>query len=418
MALAPLRNILFTLLTFLGLAACSSETQPTSTSNTPIDPLTGLDTTRALITPAELAATANLTLFPFLQDSLWGFADTNRQVLIQPQYHYVAPFKDGLAIVMRDSLYGVIDKRGREIVPLNFPNIVLSNCGIIILRTHAGYILLGIDGQRITPTVYQKVFPSACSEGRIQVIQDGKIAFLDLQGQPVTPYAYEEAYPFHHGVAPVKKNGKWGLINPDGKQRTHFTFEALYPLTTGLGVGMEKDASGLERWGVIDTNGNTLVPFQFGLITGSFQGSHIAAAARNPMDLFKAGIHDSLNTWFIFNRQGTMTGETRYRLWDDFSEGLIVAEREGKFGFVDTTGKVAIPIQYEWACGFRMGMAWVGKQGRYGFIDHQGKEVIPLRYAPALDYVYMYEDGARVADPRTGRQFYIDRHGQEFVPRP
>lgn len=397
------------------LGACAAEPQAPPT---PIDPLTGLDTTRPLITPAELAATDALVLLPFRQGDLWGFADSAGQVLIQPGYQSVQPFREGLAIVMRDSLYGVIDKKGREVVPIKFLNILPSACGLLTLRTSAGYILLGIDGKRLTQDVYQKVFPSTCSEDRIPVIQDGKIAYLDRTGKNLTGYIYDDAYPFHHGVAPVKKNGKWGLLAANGKVRGGFRLEGLYPLTSGLGVGMEKDATGLERWGVIDTNGNTIIPFQFGQITGSFQGSHIAAAARNPMDLFKEGIADSLNTWFIFNRQGVMTGETHAHLWDDFSEGLIVAERAGKFGFVDSTGRVAIPFQYEWACAFRMGMAWVGKAGKYGFIDHQGKVVIPLRYKPALDYVYMHADGALVADPETGAEFYVHSSGKEYRKKP
>lgn len=411
-------------LTYLGLsvglcllfAACGEDSAPQQ--STTIDPLTGLDTTRPLITPSELAATENLLLLPFRQDSRWGFADSSGQVVIPPTFQLVQPFREGLAIVMRDSLYGVIDKKGREIVPTRFLNILPSACGILSVRTSAGYILLGIDGKRLTPDVYQKVFPTTCSEDRIPVFQDGKIAYLDRSGRNLTGFAYEDAYPFHHGVAPVKKGGKWGLLAANGKPRGGFLLEGLFPLTSGLGVGMEKDATGLERWGVIDTNGNTVIPFQFGQITGSFAGSHVAAAARNPMDLFKRGIADSLNTWFIFNRQGVMTGETHAHLWDDFSEGLIVAEQDGKFGFVDTTGRTAIPYQYDWACAFRMGMAWVGKGGKFGFIDHQGKVVIPLRYAPALDYVYMHKDGALVADPKTGETFYVHPSGKEYRQQP
>jgi hypothetical protein len=399
----------------LFLAACGDEAPASATT---LDPLTGLDTTKPLITPAEIAMTESLTLLPYRKDSLWGFADSSGQVVLPPAYHAVQPFKEGLAIVMRDSLYGVIDKKGREIVPLKFQNILPSACGLLTLRTAAGFVLVGIDGKRFTQEVYQKIFPSTCSEDRIPVLKDGRIAYLDRNGKNLTGFVYEEAYPFHHGVAPVKKDGKWGLLAANGKPRGNFRLEGLFPLTSGLGVGMEKDATGLERWGVIDTNGNTIIPFQFGQVTGSFQGSHVAAAARNPMDLFKQGIPDSLNTWFIFNRKGELTGETHAHLWDDFAEGLIVAEQAGKFGFVDTTGRVAIPFQYEWACGFSMGMAWVGKGGKYGFINHQGQPVIPLRYQPALDYVYMREDGALVTDPKTQTTFYINPAGKEYRPQP
>ena len=397
------------------LAACQGE-GPQAPS--PIDPLSGLDTTKALITPAQIAQFDSLLLFPFRSGNFWGFADTNGTLRIPASYDKVQPFREGLAIVTCDTLHGLIDKTGREIVPIRFSEIHPSSCGILTLRTPAGYILLGINGKRLTQAIYTRIYPVACSQGRIPVVLEGKAAFLDLQGHNITGFEFEEVFPFHHGLAPVKRNGKWGMIGLDGKDRVDFHFEALYPMVSGNAVGMEKDKTGLERWGVIDSTGKTIVPFQFGRITGSFQGTHLAAAARDPMSLFKEGIPDSMNTWFIFDRNGNITGETHAHPWDDFSEGLVVADREGKYGFIDETGKTIVPFQYDWACAFRNGLAWVGKEGKYGFIDHSGKQVIPLKYIPVYDYVYMEEDGALVADAETKARFYIDRRGKEYREQP
>ena len=52
-------------------------------------------------------------------------------------------------------------------------------------------------------------------------------------------------------------------------------------------------------------------------------------------------------------------------------------EKDGKYGFIDTTGKEVAPCQYDDAESFSEGFARVEKDGKYGFIDTTGKVVIP-----------------------------------------
>ena len=60
-----------------------------------------------------------------------------------------------------------------------------------------------------------------------------------------------------------------------------------------------------------------------------------------------------------------------------FQNGLAIVEKHGKYGYIDTTGKLAIPCQYDKAWYFHNGMAIITKDGKYGFIDTTGKEVVP-----------------------------------------
>ena len=53
---------------------------------------------------------------------------------------------------------------------------------------------------------------------------------------------------------------------------------------------------------------------------------------------------------------------------------------DGKYGFVDKTGTMVIPTQYEKVGVFSDGLAPVQLNGRYGYIDRTGAMVIPLQY--------------------------------------
>jgi hypothetical protein len=58
----------------------------------------------------------------------------------------------------------------------------------------------------------------------------------------------------------------------------------------------------------------------------------------------------------------------------EFSEGLACVKLNGKYGYLDKTGKEIIPLKYESAVPFSHGLArvWVNKKERY--IGRDGTE--------------------------------------------
>lgn len=200
----------------------------------------------------------------------------------------------------------------------------------------------------------------------------------------------------------------WGLIDRSGKLVVDHQYRKLFPFVNGRGVASQVDAQGEEKWGLIDTTGKVLIPFEFDYIAGTASGSHIIARANG------ADPEGKEDFYYVFDRNGKHKWNTEYRLWDEFSEGLVVMEEQGRFGFVDTTGVVLIPPVYEWACAFSEGMAWAVKDGLGGFIGHDGEPVIPFQYAATVDYVTMEPHGVEVKDPKTGERFFVDPSGREY----
>ena len=109
-----------------------------------------------------------------------------------------------------------------------------------------------------------------------------------------------------------------------------------------------------------------------------------------------------------------------------FSEGLAAVQdkESGDLGYIDQTGKLVIPFQYDHAGPFSEGMALVGKSevvdlgdgtsqtvSHYGYIDTAGKLVIPFQYDDASGF----SDGlARVW--KDGKAGYIDKTGKAVIP--
>ncbi len=111
------------------------------------------------------------------------------------------------------------------------------------------------------------------------------------------------------------------------------------------------------------------------------------------------------------DKTGKVIIPAEYEQAGNFSEGFAWAQKNRKLGFIDKTGKALTPFQYDAAGGFSDGMAIVKKNGKFGFIDTTGKEVIPCAY----DDVWAFCQGL-AAVKNGGKWGFIDKTGKEVIP--
>jgi|GEM_PF-2292521 len=114
-----------------------------------------------------------------------------------------------------------------------------------------------------------------------------------------------------------------------------------------------------------------------------------------------------------------------YSIVGSFNEGLATIEKDGKCGFIDETGNIIIPLEYDADrySYFSEGLALVYTGGHYmnvsqrvmeggkcGFIDKTGKIAIPLIY----DNATAFSEGV-AAVSKDGKQYLIDKNGNVVV---
>lgn|GEM_PF-1163210 len=124
----------------------------------------------------------------------------------------------------------------------------------------------------------------------------------------------------------------------------------------------------------------------------------------------------------IFDAKGRQTGTIPDGLRvDDFSEGLASFEdAQGKYGFLNVKGEVAVPARYESVRPFSQGRAVVGTRDRedasssyrFGYIDAHGKEVIARTYLVANSFLHGLA-AVELSDHGVGA---IDKTGRLVVP--
>ena len=128
---------------------------------------------------------------------------------------------------------------------------------------------------------------------------------------------------------------------------------------------------------------------------------------------FREGLADVQKDgkWGFIDTGGKIVIPLEYVYVDHFCEGLASVAKNGKMGFIDTAGEVVIPLDYDGAWRFREGLAAVKKDGKWEFIDTTGKIVITLDY----DEARWFNEGL-AAVKKDSKWGFIDTNGKIVIP--
>lgn len=136
-------------------------------------------------------------------------------------------------------------------------------------------------------------------------------------------------------------------------------------------------------------------------------------ALQTQWDKHQVGFVDANKQWVV---------QPQYDMARAFKNGLARVAKDGKWGYINTAGKVVIPLQYDEAQDFGdNGLAMVGvgplyKHNHYGYINKQGEVVIPLTYDEALPFNSDNLAAVRKGPRTFGAWGYIDATGKEIIP--
>ena len=151
------------------------------------------------------------------------------------------------------------------------------------------------------------------------------------------------------------------------------------------------------------------------LITLGLLSGAIASAQVGHDYLFP--IRDGRKLGFI-NRSGTIVVPPQYDAAGELKEGRIRVSVGNLSGYIDLSGKVVIEPKYESAGEFHDGRAIVRNGDKYALIDLSGKLIGDIPYRVLGDF---HQGLLRVQTPRPTKYGYVDREGKiaiqpQFMP--
>jgi len=140
-----------------------------------------------------------------------------------------------------------------------------------------------------------------------------------------------------------------------------------------------------------------------------------------PFDVNSVEFHDGLaaienedGKWGYIDKTGQVVIPCQWEETEYFSDGFAsVKDKDDKWGFIDKTGQVVIPCQWENVSEFEEGQAIVQNSNEmFGIIDKNGKMVCPCKW----NYMSNIVEGLMLVEDANCKWGYIDKTGQVVIP--
>jgi hypothetical protein len=366
---------------------------------------------------------------------------------------------------------GVLSKDGRWQVAPVYDKIegLLEGRRLGVLQGHRG--MIDADGSW-HPWPQSRTWKLSYGEswvptGRLGISAETGCGYIDLQGRVVVPPVYEEYGRYSHGVAWVRRDRKWrlidragstvgdptsferikavrkprwrgrvavveldnglkGAVTPEGK----FAIEPIYdqlspwnprarPVARGSMLFVRKG----DRRGMLDLNGRWVVQFP----PKTRKGRSIAPddsvfyVELETTEGRRVGLMDPRGQWLLEPTCLPIPRPTREEQGEEVSpwwdrhcyevheNRILIRSSQGKYGFMDLKGRWIAEPAFEHAQAFRGGLAPVCVEGKWGFIDEAGKWVVEPKFANAMRHLdglawVILSLGERTVVPWCGRE--------------
>lgn len=262
-------------------------------------------------------------LLPFRVDTLWGFRNKQGAVKIEPQFQYANNFRYGVAIVLRNERVGAIDSNGKLIIPFRYEYLRPLDSTEFLFGYRTKYV-----GEHIVGVMSR----------------DEKVKIP-------AEYSYISKYKQTYRVI-KEKDSIWDKT-AIGDLRSRRIFA-----------------------GLLDSNGKVLLPCKYNSVQWINDSlfsvdSSFAQAGRNTMETRLA----------LFTNRGEQLTGFQYKVFGKFIDGIAKARIGDKFGFIYPSGKVAIPIQFDYCEEFNNGYALMQQKERWGAINKKGEIVVEPKFS-------------------------------------
>ncbi|MGL4598277.1 MAG: WG repeat-containing protein, partial [Bacteroidia bacterium] len=314
----------------------------------------------------------------------WGFLDKEGNEIIAPVYDYVYDFENGIAKVRLGDRVFWVDRDGKEVAP---PTQTKRTNALSIFCDPGFYGFIdqtgkwAIEPQFIRAGIFSEglaaVVPMRASDNVCEVASKNDIDYdylddayrlrlLKINMRRSSRYEPVEAV----AEAPLRR--LYGYIDAAGKMMIEPKYDLALPFQNGRAYVCFRD-----KWGIIDKKGNWVVQPVLDWppsMTDGFERNRRRSYMY--LDSYPNG---KVKEPYVDNLHYDVPYGKTIEMYQ-FNEGMGVIYSNGRYGVVDTTGKIIVPPVYNTIRTYKQGVAAVELNERWGFIDKTGKEVIPVSF--------------------------------------
>ncbi|TZF86319.1 WG repeat-containing protein (plasmid) [Pedobacter sp. BS3] len=351
------------------------------------------------------------------QNGKWGYIDRDGKEIVPFQYDEANPFegnghndKNDRAIVKLNGKWGIIDNTGKRITDIKYDTVKFVSAygdaeavlnGVKFKVDETGRTQIKKYSNYDYDNVFVYEFRNGYTPAQIRKYTDKehnrfteKIGLIAKDSTEAIPFGkYDdvgvENGAENKGIAWVKSNGKWGIINiATGKEIIPVKYNSISRFQDGIARVFNG------KYGYIDKTGKEIIPIKYEDTRDFYKGTAIVKLNGN---------------WGVIDRNDKIIIPMKYEYVDFIDEvsGLICVKLNGKYGYIDKTDRVVVPFIYVNLGSFHDGLATASRNGNQGYIDISGREVIPIQYLIA----HSFENGRAKVVKMNGDEGYIDKSG-------
>ena len=317
------------------------------------------------------------------------YYDLTGKELAKSNYTSISePLSNGCRFVSANSKYGVIDKDGKEILPTVYDYIQLFDTknNYWSVQSNGKLGLVDNNGKELSPMVDGDYFEHFENNEDLLIVTkkidlgNGASTFkhglVDEKGKELLPtiyYLIDDK--FKHGLTKIMIDGglgKTGFIDTKGKILIPCEYDYNNEVTKNGLVALVKNKM---FHSIVDSTGKTIVPFgKYDWANDSRTINRLIVSKNR-----KCGIVD-----FAGKEITPLKYDDIITYYDDLPKGKGLIIVNNKRGIIDCiTGKEVTPCEYDVFFGFQEGMYVVRQGKKYGYMDDTGKVVIPVQYDSA-----------------------------------
>lgn len=315
--------------------------------------------------------TEAVKLYPVQIEGRWGYINSDGQIQIEPVFQDASLFYEGLAAVRESNRRKYIDKSGEVVIEGNFSRIRNFSHGKAAVQFDGRWGYINKSGNFVINPKYRDAYLFSNGRAFVRSIHNWGYYYVDEKGNKLESvdmpdsFDYVENNQFSNGLALVRDDEEFGYINKSGSKAIDFKYNEARSFSEKLAAVKISD-----KWGFINSEESVEISPQF-ISAGNF-GNGLAP------------VRKSSNLFGYVNRSGNMVVPEQFEIAQTFQEDRAAVFVDGRWTFIDKSGnqitspkfdevdpffnglaKVTIRIPNEMDDEFTEKIGYINKSGRY-----------------------------------------------------
>lgn len=240
---------------------------------------------------------------------LWGVIDKNADFIIEPKFKSIDKFEDNQAIFHLNSKVGICDKNGKILIPAEYDDIYIAfDLKNSWYRTDNVFLC---DSGTYIDLSKEKIILKSRTKN---LLLDNKLNILLDNIEKI-----ESNF--------VKLNDKWYILDEKINKKP-IIYQEIKEFDDKYFLARLNN-----KWGVIDSSGNTIIKPNF---------EELEISIKN--ELIKVKLNGK---WGFINYKGEFIIKPQFDSINDFNDNIAKVKINNKYGYIDKTDKVMLKAEYD-----------------------------------------------------------------------